>query len=67
MSEACGNCENCCWDFEKDCGLVEHPHCERCGHCIGRHGMNAAELAAAAAGRALGETDDKPLPVETET
>ena len=34
----CRDCENCRWDPEKDCGKAEHPHCERCGHCSGRHG-----------------------------
>ena len=34
----CDNCERCRWQPDEDCGLVEHPHCEKCGHCIGRHG-----------------------------
>jgi hypothetical protein len=34
----CGNCERCRWQPDADCGIAEHPQCERCGHCRGRHG-----------------------------
>lgn len=36
----CSNCERCTWNKGPDCGLAEHPHCERCGHCLGRHYSN---------------------------
>jgi hypothetical protein len=35
--DECANCERCTWNPGPDCGRREHPHCERCGHCIGRH------------------------------
>lgn len=34
---ACGNCERCTWNPGADCGKPDHPHCQRCGHCNGRH------------------------------
>jgi hypothetical protein len=33
----CQNCERCTWNAGPDCGKPDHAHCERCGHCIGRH------------------------------
>lgn len=37
----CSNCERCRWDPERDCGKAEHPHCDHCGHCLGRHSGHA--------------------------
>jgi len=37
----CSNCERCRWDPECDCGKAEHPHCDHCGHCLGRHSGHA--------------------------
>jgi hypothetical protein len=34
----CPDCERCVWDPDRDCGIPDHPHCEKCGHCMGRHG-----------------------------
>ena len=34
---ACENCERCTWNPGPDCGIAEHRHCEKCGHCEGRH------------------------------
>lgn len=36
-SPVCPNCERCTWNPGPDCGIAEHPHCPRCGHCCGRH------------------------------
>jgi hypothetical protein len=33
----CVRCERCTWNPGPDCGKAEHPHCETCGHCDGRH------------------------------
>lgn len=35
--QACANCERCTWNPGPDCGKPEHPHCDTCGHCEGRH------------------------------
>jgi hypothetical protein len=35
--EVCRNCERCTWNPGPDCGRADHPHCEACGHCLGRH------------------------------
>lgn len=37
MPDGCRNCERCTWNPGPDCGVVEHGHCERCGHCRRRH------------------------------
>ena len=37
LVDTCPNCERCTWNPGPDCGRREHPHCEKCGHCIGRH------------------------------
>jgi hypothetical protein len=36
--QVCRDCERCRWQPDVDCGLAEHPHCQHCGHCEGRHG-----------------------------
>jgi hypothetical protein len=33
----CRNCARCTWNVGPDCGVAGHSHCEKCGHCIGRH------------------------------
>ena len=37
LAATCDDCERCRWQPIADCELVEHPHCPRCGHCMGRH------------------------------
>lgn len=43
--EQCPNCERCTWNPGADCGIAEHPLCERCGHCGYRHAAEAVSNA----------------------
>jgi hypothetical protein len=33
----CSDCERCLFDPKRECNVWQHPHCDKCGHCRGRH------------------------------
>jgi hypothetical protein len=40
----CDDCERCTWNPGPDCEKRDHPHCLRCGHCLGRHADQSEDL-----------------------
>lgn len=42
LRRLCDNCERCTWNPGPDCGRADHEHCDKCGHCLGRHYKIAA-------------------------